>query len=195
MKKSEKNAIYMWAAGVSDADLEKEYYDFVYRSNGASNGERMYELGYDIADCLEEDKRAKYESERNDIIGMLCEQRGIKLWEQFYNRSNTEDDIKNIEEPAKPELHCEVCSKAVTEEDSAVCCSSLGAFSCRYCRDCLNKGIEPYKYLVSTIACAGHFPEDINPTYQAIARRTISELNISEEQFIADVETELNSIY
>ena len=42
----------------------------------------MYELGYDIADIVEREKYEKYLGQRADLLGTLCEQRGIKLWEK-----------------------------------------------------------------------------------------------------------------
>ena len=42
----------------------------------------MYELGYDIADIVEREKYEKYLGQRADLLGALCEQRGIKLWEK-----------------------------------------------------------------------------------------------------------------
>ena len=62
-------------------ELEKEYYNAVYSSLG-SQCEDMYELGYDIADIVEREKYEKYLGQRADLLGALCEQRGIKLWEK-----------------------------------------------------------------------------------------------------------------
>ena len=47
-----------------------------------SQCEDMYELGYDIADIAEREKYEKYLRKRADLIGALCEQRGIKLWKK-----------------------------------------------------------------------------------------------------------------
>jgi hypothetical protein len=80
---------------------------------------------------------------------------------------------------------CDVCGK---ETDVVVCASSMGATSYAYCEDCLNKGLEPYDAMVSYIACAGRFPDDINSTYQEHCRNILNELNISEDKFIADVD-------
>ncbi len=81
MKKSEKNALFLWAAGLSDEKLENEYYHSVYDSFGSQTDE-MYELGYDIRDIEERRLYEKYLSEKSDILGSLCEQRGIVLWEE-----------------------------------------------------------------------------------------------------------------
>ena len=79
MTKKERNEIIKSAEKLTDEELEKEYYNAVYRSLG-SQCEDMYELGYDIADIVEREKYEKYSSQRADLLGVLCEQRGIKLW-------------------------------------------------------------------------------------------------------------------
>ena len=81
MKKSEKNAIIKWAKTLTNEQLEKEYYDSVFDSLG-SQVEIMYERGYDMADIIEREKHERFICERSDILGYLCEERGIKLWEQ-----------------------------------------------------------------------------------------------------------------
>lgn len=81
MKKQEKNAILEWAKGLSNEELEKEYYDLVYNSLG-SEAEEMYERGYDMADIREQEELEKYLHEKVGILEMLCEERGIKLWEE-----------------------------------------------------------------------------------------------------------------
>ena len=80
---------------------------------------------------------------------------------------------------------CAVCGK---EADVVVCASSMGATSYAYCEDCLNKGLEPYQAMVDYIACAGRFPDDINLAYQEHCRNILKALNVSEEQFVADVD-------
>lgn len=80
---------------------------------------------------------------------------------------------------------CDVCGK---EDEVLVCSSSMGAVSFAYCEDCFNKRLEPYGAMVACISMAGHFPKDINETYQKHCRHIINELNISEEQFIEDVD-------
>lgn len=81
MKKSEKNAIIKWAKTLTNEQLEKEYYDSVFDSLG-SQVEIMYERGYDMVDIIEREKHERFICERSDILGYLCEERGIKLWEQ-----------------------------------------------------------------------------------------------------------------
>ena len=80
MKKSEKNALMKWAESLTDEELEKEYYNAVNDCLG-SQTEEMYELGYDIVDIVEREKHEKYLCERSSFLGVLCEQRGLKLWE------------------------------------------------------------------------------------------------------------------
>ena len=81
MKKSEKNAIIKWAKTLTNEQLEKEYYDSVFDSLG-SQVEIMYERGYDMVDIIEREKHERFICERSDILEYLCEERGIKLWEQ-----------------------------------------------------------------------------------------------------------------
>lgn len=81
MRKQEKNAILEWAKGLSNEELEKEYYDLVYSSLG-SEAEEMYERGYDMRDIKEREAYEKYLHEKVHILEMLCEERGIKLWEE-----------------------------------------------------------------------------------------------------------------
>lgn len=79
---------------------------------------------------------------------------------------------------------CDVCGK---ETEVFVCASSMGAISFAYCKVCLTQGLEPYWAMVSYIACAGKFPDDINESYQKRVRYILKKLNISEEQFVKDV--------
>ncbi len=81
MKKSEMNALLLSAASLSDSELESEYYESAYDSLGSLT-DKMYELGYDIRDIEERRLHEKYLSEKADILGSLCEQRGIVLWEK-----------------------------------------------------------------------------------------------------------------
>lgn len=79
MKISEKNGIIKWAATKSDAQLEEEYYSAVYDSLG-SQVDDMIELDYDLVDIQERRKYEKFLGEKADLIGWICEQRGIELW-------------------------------------------------------------------------------------------------------------------
>lgn len=80
MKKSDRNALIKWAENLTDEELEKEYYSAVNDSLGSLT-EEMYDLGYDLADIMEQEKHERYLAEKADILGTLCEERGIKLWE------------------------------------------------------------------------------------------------------------------
>ena len=66
---------------LTNEQLEKEYYDSVFDSLG-SQVDIMYERGYDMVDIIEREKHERFICERSDILGCLCEERGIKLWEQ-----------------------------------------------------------------------------------------------------------------
>ena len=79
IKRSERNSLVKWANALSEKELNDEYYEAVYDSLG-SQTDKMYELGYDIADIVERKKYEKYLGQRADLLGALCEQRGIKLW-------------------------------------------------------------------------------------------------------------------
>ena len=80
MRKSEKNTLLKWAQSLTDEELEKEYYKAAMDCLG-SETEKMYELGYDMRDIEERDNYEKYLCEKADILGVLCDSRGIKLWE------------------------------------------------------------------------------------------------------------------
>lgn len=99
MTKKQRNEIIKWASTLTNEQLESEYYDAVYDSLG-SQTEEMYELGYDIADILEREEYEDYLDKRSDLLGWLCEKRGIKLWEKYgeppvYEASSF-DDIDEI---------------------------------------------------------------------------------------------------
>lgn len=80
MTKKQRNEIIKWANALTDEQLEGEYYDAVYDSLG-SQTEEMYELGYDIQDIIEREEYEDYLDQKSDLLGRLCEERGIKLWE------------------------------------------------------------------------------------------------------------------
>lgn len=82
MTRSERNYIIKWASTLTDEELEYEYYNAVYDSLG-SQTEEMYELGYDIQDIIEREEYEEYLDQKSDLIGMLCQERGIKLWEKY----------------------------------------------------------------------------------------------------------------
>lgn len=79
MKKSDRLNILAEIAGWSDDKLEKEYYHSI--ADACSYSENMYDRGFAIEDCIEEDKRAKFASERCDLLEEMCVKRGIGLFE------------------------------------------------------------------------------------------------------------------
>lgn len=81
MTRNERYEIINFAEKLTDEELEKEYYNAVYRSLG-SQCEYMYEMDYDIADIVEREKYEKYLCERADLLESICNIRGIKLWER-----------------------------------------------------------------------------------------------------------------
>jgi hypothetical protein len=86
-----------------------------------------------------------------------------------------------------PEMTCEVCGKPAQN----VYASKYGPCTLSYCEDCMNNKLEPYWIVVAYIACAGHFPEDINEWYQKDVRRMLAIWEKSEDEFIQDVENAL----
>ena len=82
MTKSERNQIIKWANSLTNEELEKEYYDSVWDTIG-SESELMYEYGWDMQDILEREKHEKWLGEKSDLLEKLCEERGIKLWEEW----------------------------------------------------------------------------------------------------------------
>lgn len=97
---------------------------------------------------------------------------------------NTNETSMSLFNKFKRHDKCDVCGEI---KDVVTAASAFGG-SHSYCKECLEKGAEPYSAMVSYIACAGNFPEDINPQYQAYCRHVLAALNISEEQFIKNVE-------
>ena len=88
MKRKEKNKIIKWAAQLSDEELEAEYYKAVYDCLG-SQTEEMYKRGYDIQDILEREKFEDYLCQRADVLEYICQERGIELWKENTNDTNT----------------------------------------------------------------------------------------------------------
>ena len=80
MKLKDRNNLIKLANTLSDEELKGEYYDSVFDSLGSIT-EKMYDLGYDMRDIEEREEYEKYRCDKADILGWLCEQRGIKLWE------------------------------------------------------------------------------------------------------------------
>lgn len=81
MTKTEKDHLVKWARSLSDEELEEQYYKSVFDCLG-SEAEEMYERGWDMADVLEREKYERYLCTKADILGVVCTERGIKLWEE-----------------------------------------------------------------------------------------------------------------
>ena len=79
MTKKERKNIIKWANCLTNEELEKQYYDTVLDSLG-SQADDMYDMGYDISDILDRQRHEKYLSEKSDLLGNLCEKRGLSLW-------------------------------------------------------------------------------------------------------------------
>lgn len=90
MTKSERNQTIKWANSLSDEGLKGEYYDSVFDCLG-SQAEEMYERGYDMQDIREREKYEKWLGEKSDLLEMLCEERGIKLWRDDDERQSKSD--------------------------------------------------------------------------------------------------------
>ena len=82
-------------------------------------------------------------------------------------------------------MKCDACGK---ECETFVAASAYGATSFAYCAECLANGREPYDAIVGYIACAGHFPDDINEVYRTDVYKQLKLHGVSEEQFIRDVD-------
>ena len=81
MTRAERAKLKKWAQSLSDEELEKEYYKAVFDSLG-SEAEEMYERGYDLRDVIERERYEKDLIVKSNILGRMCEERGIKLWEE-----------------------------------------------------------------------------------------------------------------
>lgn len=71
-------------------------------------------------------------------------------------------------------------------------CSSFGATTLSFCCECINAGRDSYREMVRYIASAGRFPEDINKEFQDEVRRQLILHNKTEEEFIHDVNSEID---
>ena len=80
---------------------------------------------------------------------------------------------------------CDVCGK---EGEVCVCASVCGPVSLAYCKECLESCAEPWGFLVTCIANAGYYPDEISDAYRKIVINTCKRLNRNESEFIADVE-------
>lgn len=86
---------------------------------------------------------------------------------------------------------CSVCGRIAPTQTA---CSAYGAISYSYCDDCLRNNLEPYSAVVSYIACAGRFPQNINEAYIADVRRMLPLWGKTEEEFIRDVDREIHDM-
>lgn len=86
---------------------------------------------------------------------------------------------------------CDVCGR---KTDVVSCSSTMGACSFSYCSKCLSAGAEPYHAMVSGIASAGKWPDEIGEAYQEIVRNSLKYLGRSEEQFQKDVDTAIKDM-
>lgn len=80
MRKAEAQKITAWARTLPNEELERKAYDAAFACLG-SEAEEMYERGYDIVDIREREKYERDLEEIADILKMVCDERGIKLWE------------------------------------------------------------------------------------------------------------------
>ena len=81
MTRTEKDHFIKWARGLSDSELEKEYYDASYACLG-SEAEEMYERGWDMDDIIERDKYERDLGVKAGILEGVCAERGIQLYEE-----------------------------------------------------------------------------------------------------------------
>ena len=81
MTRTEKDHFIKWARGLSDSELEKEYYDASYACLG-SEAEEMYERGWDMDDIIERDKYERDLGVKAGILEGICVERGIQLWKE-----------------------------------------------------------------------------------------------------------------
>lgn len=103
------------------------------------------------------------------------------------NLSGRDEKIKEIlESDTLITKQCDCCKKWVS--NTYAVSSAFGAFTIAICDECLNSGRDSYGLMVSYIACAGRFPDDINEAYQEEVRCQLKLHHKSEEEFIADVD-------
>ena len=86
---------------------------------------------------------------------------------------------------------CSVCGRVAPTQAA---CSAYGAITYSYCSDCLRYNLEPYGAVVSYIACAGRFPQNINEAYVSDVRRMLPLWGKTEEEFIRDVDREIRDM-
>ena len=91
MTKSERNQIIKWANTLTDEQLEHETYRAIYDTLG-SECEEMYERGWDMVDILEREKYEKWLCKKANLLEKLCDERGIKLWGDYDERSKENEN-------------------------------------------------------------------------------------------------------
>ena len=77
---------------------------------------------------------------------------------------------------------CDVCGQTA----EGIACSSLGAVSFAYCRECSNARAEPYGVLVGIVAQCGGLDE-CAPWVAFVAKATVSRVGKTLAQFYVDV--------
>lgn len=81
------------------------------------------------------------------------------------------------------ELKCDCCGKPAV----GVYASTMGAISFAYCKDCLNKGIEPYWAIVSYVSCGCNSYEEMNNIYKKIVKTNLDYYGKTIEEFNKDI--------
>ena len=82
MNKRELAKLKKWTDTLTDEQLKKEYYDATFKTLG-SQAEEMYERGYDRVDIIEREKYERWLCRQSDMLEFICDERGIKLWEEY----------------------------------------------------------------------------------------------------------------
>lgn len=80
MNKREFAKLKKWTDTLTDEELKKEYYEAVFQTLG-SQVEEMYDRGYDEIDIREREKYERLLLRESDMLGEICRERGITLWE------------------------------------------------------------------------------------------------------------------
>ncbi len=84
------------------------------------------------------------------------------------------------------DLKCDVCGAS----PAYVCCSSLGAMSLAYCRECLHYGCEPYGISVGFFAIMGGSMEAFTDEFRWTLWATVLRAGKTAAEFWSDVESE-----
>lgn len=81
MNNRELKKLKKWTDTLTDKELENEYYGAVYEHIGSMDGD--IECEYDTIDAIAQKKREEEFHEYIDMLKHLCEERGIKLFEEY----------------------------------------------------------------------------------------------------------------